>query len=188
MSIEDELDQKIAHTQQQLEEIVNSVRQLLDVEKIFKDTSKELSGAASSFSILSDKVTETVGIMQGALQSLRAVTETIRSSDPGKITTVINELNEQMQKMRQELQLARDESGKVMSTIGQGVTANFQVIAALSEKFGTLHSETQDKIADKVNRLQEAIQGFTSKRFNVLLTTTLINLLIAIATLIKLFK
>jgi len=187
MSIEDELDKKIDQTQQQLEELVNSIRGLLDVEEIFKDTSKELSGTASSFSVLSDKITVTVGIMQGALESFRAVTETIRSSDLGKITSVINELSVQIQKMGQELQLAHDESSKMINTIGKSVVDNSQAISVLSETTGRLHSETQDKITGKANEMQQAVYGFVSKRFNALLVITIINLFIVMATLIKLF-
>lgn len=187
MSLEDELDQKIAHTQQQLEEISNSVSSLLDVERMFQNTSKELSGAASSLSGLTAKVNETVGLMQGALQSFREVTEVIRSSDPGMITAALNGLHDQMQKITHEVQIAHEESKKTINAIAEGITVNGQAIAVLSEKSDTFHNEIKEKIAERTGSIQQALQGFASKRFNALLAIIIINLLIGIGTLIKLF-
>ena len=39
MSLEEELDQKIAYTQHQLEEITDSVSNLVDVERMFRGSS-----------------------------------------------------------------------------------------------------------------------------------------------------
>jgi DNA repair exonuclease SbcCD ATPase subunit len=187
MSLEDELDQKIAHTQQQLEEITASLRNLLDIERMFQDTSKELSGAASSLSALSAKVNETVGLMQGALQSFQEVTSVIRSSDPGKITAALNGLGDQMQKITQDLQVSLVESKKSINAILEGVTVNDQSIAVLSQKSDTFHNELKENISEHTNTIQKALQAFASKRFNILMVIIIINLLIAIGTLIRLF-
>jgi chromosome segregation ATPase len=188
MSLEDELDQKIADTQQRLEEIARSVQNLPNVETMLDGTSKALSGAASSISALCGKVNETVGLMQGALRSLRDVTEVIRSSDPGKIATALNDLNESLQKRINELELAHDESKKLIISVKEGVAVNNRAVAGLSEKSVALQTEIKEKVTERANSLQQAIQGFTSRRFNVLLVIMVLNLLIGIGILVQLFR